>query len=364
MATLKLHFDNPNKFFFEGELIVGKLEVVVTQHTDISNIVANFLGICDCINESGEQSSKTKFYTKSVNEVYFDDLLLLFDHKNKELTNFSSGTYPFPFEYRLPCGLPSSVEFPYGHVRYTAFVIAIINGETVKVKEHFTVIAKVDLNNDSSAILAGVAWKYDNQCIFSPLCRRNGLIRAYLHIPKRGYVPGEYLSVNAEVNNFHRRLPIMWVKASIVQILECHNGKEAKRKRVVADVTRGSIMPLESQMWRSENILIPAIPPTTYPPKRLVQVRYKLYFQIRPSWQDKSCTLKQRLIIGAVPLLEIDKRQEKGQGEGEIDISSNHFNNSNLESCYFGPHSIEEDGTTCSFSPVYPMYTEAEAESM
>lgn len=356
MTLINLIFENATKFYFEGEIIRLKLEIELEESSTMNSITANLVGFSSvvCAEEKDSVTSSSKTRPKTSREVYFDDFLPIFVADDKEAAVWPSGVQVFMFAYQLPQKLPASVEGSFGFVRYSVNVLADVDGKTVKKTEHFTLLTKNDLDADSSSFLPGVVWQPENQCIFQALFCSGTNTRAFLHIAKVGYVPGEYIYVNAEVSNLYRR-PIEWVKASLVQILTYRHSNSLKEKRVVSEVTRGSILPRDSQTWRSESLLVPAIPPTTYRPKRLISVKYKLMFQYKPSWERNPVALKQKIIIGTVKSSEC----VKGLSEGEASYSSHLFDSSNLEPCIFGPRSIDDgDDNISLFVPVYPICKE------
>ncbi|KAL0271757.1 UNVERIFIED_CONTAM: hypothetical protein PYX00_008753 [Menopon gallinae] len=355
MVTVNVVFGNPNKFYFEGEKLLVKLEVSVDNPVNIHTILAIFVGECNCSGDS-DFERKTRVKERNENEIYFDDILPVYVASGENCC-FSKGVHQYPIEYQLPCSLPSSLESPQGHVRYSLKVVTDVGGTLLKSCHYFTVVAKINLNNDAAANLPIVLWKHESQCIFACVCPRNGLVRAFVHISRKSFVPGERLTINAEVWNFSS-LPVNWVKAAVVQILKYNCTKAAKRKRVVAEVTRGCILPRDNQVWRSESLCIPAIPPSSCSVKRMITVKYKLYFMIKTSWQEKAICLKENVTIGTVPLMGCKQSEERGQGEGKATLNNSSYHYSDLEPCIFGPHSVIEEDETSSFSPLYPVYTE------
>ncbi|KAK6617600.1 hypothetical protein RUM44_005188 [Polyplax serrata] len=319
---------------------------------------ANFVGMGSFMAPPENSGSSSKS-SKNCIEMYFDDVLPLFETHDKEKTIYDEGIKVLTFHYQLPEKLPASVESTSGFVRYAVHVCVDVDGETIKNTEYFSIMSKTNVNENPSCNLPGIIWQPEKQCIFqSLLCSRNH-IRAFVHIPKQGYVPGEYLFVNAEISNFFRQ-PIEWVKASLIQIIKYKGFKSLMDKRVVSEITRGSVMPFKTQAWRSEGMIIPAIPPTSSKPYGLVTIKYRLLFQYKPSWQRKHIELKQNVFIGAVQLVQY----KQGRGEGEGAYNSQCFNGSNLESCIFGPHSISDESNDVSnlftkFSPLYPVCIES-----
>lgn len=356
MVTVIAVFKNPNKFYFEGEELSVKIVMSVEYPINVFSIVANFLGECTCGSDT-DTDTKQRPKSRNENEIYFDDVLTVF-LADRTPKLFPEGVHQYSVQYQLPISLPSSLETPRGHVRYSLNVIADVGGSLVRSHHYFTVVAKVCFSNDACSNVPVILWKYENGSIFSCLCSRAGPLRAFVNIPKKSFLPGEILSVNAEVWNFSS-MPVNWVKAGIVQVVRYYCAEASKVKRIVAEVTRGCILPHDNQVWRSENLGVPAVPPSSRVSKRMIGIQYKFYFAIKTSWQEKTITLKQNITIGAVPVAEFDPSAGKGQAGGRLVAPAGHSHHySSLEPCIFGPHFLIREGATFSFSPLYPVYTQ------
>ena len=83
-----------------------------------------------------------------------------------------------------------------------------------------------------------------------------------IYICRTGYVPGEMIGFNAEVNNQSNRE----LKGSSLRLLEhvryMTPRKNKNETRVVAEINRGRIGPGESDMWEGVIMRIPSVPPT------------------------------------------------------------------------------------------------------
>ncbi|XP_067001870.1 arrestin domain-containing protein 3 isoform X2 [Anabrus simplex] len=300
--------------------------------------------------------------TEKVNkksETYFEEKIIIWPPKDKSEDKIAlgSGTQSLPFQFKLPENIPSSIESPEGYVRYS--VSAELNEKdltTKAVKIYFTVNAILDLNTHPRAKQPSSVWTYRDVCCF---CFAASPLSAVVHTPRRGYVPGECILLSAEINNQDRR-PVSYVKASLMQVVKySHKNVTRKIKRVVGEVTRGCIMPHESQFWLEETILIPPVPASCLQYCNLMSVWYKVYFSLYQS-EFHTTTLKLPVVIGTVPLKQYINTFERGCGDaplpGEDWPSPNH------ESCFFGPHNVVDSsgdaGTEqqCSFTPLYITY--------
>lgn len=365
MISLNIQFENLANYFFEGDEVRAKLVLNIEDPADhISRLTVTLIGISKCTRENVKEVNEETIWhvvlpaRNDVKKYHFNHPILLYKTDNEKTKPLGAGSHEFKFAYQLPEHLPSSLESNEAYVRYFILVTCDANSEAIKKTDYFTVVSKVDLNNyqtDSPAFM----WLYQNirpvfslGDLFLCGCCQFGNIRAFLHIDKTGYVPGNCVKLYARIDNLHSRT-IDWVKVAIVQTIKFNCSKLIKRKRVINELLRGSVMPYESQVWRTEEIPVPALPPTTS--EGLICIMYKLYLQIKPSWQDKTMVTKKKLVIGSIP--PIKKSEEKGQGDlNEITVSEIE---ANFEPCFFGPHDVEEEGLVSSFSPMYPVYEDS-----
>ena len=129
------------------------------------------------------------------------------------------GIHYFPFSFMLPPNLPSSFESNIGHVRYYVKADIVRDWKwNHKVKQHFMVNGILDLNAYPSAKHEGI-WEpsiYKHEfTTFSGhsrdhkrlccLCCKSGPISAVITSNRAGYVPGEMIGFNAEVDNLSNR---------------------------------------------------------------------------------------------------------------------------------------------------------------
>ncbi|PSN36737.1 hypothetical protein C0J52_23614 [Blattella germanica] len=226
------------------------------------------------------------------------------------------GPKSIPFKYVLPQNIPASFESPNGYVRYsvTAYVDEC-DGCLQTAVAFFTVNAILDLNKIPKCKQPCTDWAQQDVCLF---CFKCGPVSAVLNIPRRGFVPGEHILINAEINNLHSK-PISYVKATLVQVIKYHHKTgPRKMKRAVAEVLRGSVMPYQSQVWREEPLQIPPIAASRLSHCSLIDVWYNLYMHMCSNGLAVGETvklLKVPIIIGTIPLRQQMEQLEMGAGD-------------------------------------------------
>ena len=110
-----------------------------------------------------------------------------------------AGLHHLPFSLRLPRNLPASFKGQHGGVNYYVKAITVREGEMdLQVKEEIVITGLLDLNLEPRAREAASSSSQKNLGCF---CWRSGTIMASLHTDRTGYVTGETIRFNAEVEN-------------------------------------------------------------------------------------------------------------------------------------------------------------------
>ncbi|XP_064098042.1 uncharacterized protein LOC135209263 isoform X4 [Macrobrachium nipponense] len=138
-------------------------------------------------------------------ETYFDCEFYIYGHKYQkdEKESLPAGLHKFPFAFNLPPNLPPSFSSEKGFVVYMAAAILDRPAAANLVqKAGFSIHSILDLNMDPHANSTTTSSKTKNLCCF---CCQTGPITLAAQIPRRGYVPGEQIFVNAEADNISSR---------------------------------------------------------------------------------------------------------------------------------------------------------------
>merc|ERR1711971_1220350 len=242
----------------------------------------------------GESHSETVFFWN--HETYVKQERVL--HEGPGLP---PGSHYFPFSFMLPPKIPSTFESDIGNVRY--FIKAAIVRSwkwNHKVKQHFMVNGILDLNTYPSAKEEGHSRKHKRLCC---LCCKSGPITAEITSNRAGYVPGEMIGFNAEVENLSNRM-MEGSFLNLVEIVEYRAAGDIRTaKRVVTKVERGEILPGNSDCWEGVSIRVPALPPTNLGGNcSIIDVQYRLEFHVDPCGWAFDLVVKIPIIIGTIPL--------------------------------------------------------------
>ncbi|GAB6023916.1 hypothetical protein CHUAL_008649 [Chamberlinius hualienensis] len=215
----------------------------------------------------------------------------------------SSGEYEYPFSQVLPSDLPSSFEGDSGSVRYTCSShISVPWKFDPKCKTAFTIMEVVDLNT-----LPGIEKPCGGQSAktLGFLCFKSGSITAAMSLDKQGYVPGESINIQAEINN-SSDIDISDTTATLICVIVYRSGIHTKLdKQEICQVKKGITQPHSKIQWTDQKLLIPPIPPTRVGSAlcKLVNLEYFVEFTVDPGGllaKDLQFTVP--VTIGSIPL--------------------------------------------------------------
>ena len=221
-------------------------------------------------------------------ETYIDVTQSLLQAGPSRSITLEKGKHQFPLEYALPISLPSSFIGKYGSITYV--VKATLKEDqkfglnTMITSEPFLVMRRLDLSKDRellkpfNAFVTKRLWGALAFCI-------SGKVEANVSLRKTGYVPGEDVFVDAEVNNDSPRI-VKAITASIIM----HSTFSAKnnsryniytvnKKRDELEMSVG-----DGHRWRNVRITIPPyIPETRLDGCDIIDIRYELLFKVEIS---------------------------------------------------------------------------------
>ncbi|XP_022091245.1 arrestin domain-containing protein 3-like isoform X2 [Acanthaster planci] len=251
------------------------------------------------------QDGTSTYERHQASEVYFNNTLVLFgsgqkDSGTQDLT-LPSGRHNFPFQFQLPkTDLPASFEGLNGYVRYkTKVVVAIpksLKNKKYKTEKHFTVLGPdVDLNLIPSI---QEPMTIDNE--IRNFCGCGPDIEAVVSVglSKQGYVPGESIYVNGQVDNRdlseHRDFTVYLVQKISYQdkraTRETAKKVLAKEKSTVA-CPRGRVSD-----YKVGPLPIPPVPSSDLAGCNLINIDY--FVQCK----DRTHSAKFPITVGSVPL--------------------------------------------------------------
>ncbi|XP_052099690.1 arrestin domain-containing protein 3-like [Mytilus californianus] len=235
-------------------------------------------------------------------EEYFDFHTAVLKNHEKCGTKFvlPAGKYSYPFRFQLPSSLPSSYEGEYGYVRYYVKA-AIMKPWRIDhvAKTAFTVSSVLDLNSLPQASKSIQKSATKQLCC---LCCSSGPITTFLSIDRHGFVPGEPITVNAEIENLSGR-KIRSSSVTLKMKTTFHTTQQTRTtSSVITQLRHSCIGKGQTDTWNGEQMFVPAIPPSYLLGCNIIEINYVLEFRVDPIGPALELYIPVNIIIGTIPL--------------------------------------------------------------
>uniref|UniRef100_A0A1I7ST33 Arrestin_C domain-containing protein n=1 Tax=Bursaphelenchus xylophilus TaxID=6326 RepID=A0A1I7ST33_BURXY len=303
LKQFDITFDNPEKTYFAGQEISGKILLELEEAKQINEILLELKGRAKTYWSKHSGKSKTHctqsepYFCEQFNTKFTHSFEKKINAKNTERT-IPKGIHEIPFSYTLPKNLPTSFEGDFGFVRYTCRAICERpwDFDIVSICP-FTVVGIEDINQDNDALEPATASETNRKVSFC--CRRQGIIHVELNLNRTGYTPGENIIVNAVINNETQKT----LKASQAKLKQNVNYK-AKTflgveyvknvSKVVVKLDKGEIPPTSEFRWSNQVIQIPALPPRLSK-CNIIDIKYCIELEV------DTVTVQIPITIGTIP---------------------------------------------------------------
>ncbi|KAL8602260.1 hypothetical protein ACOMHN_022773 [Nucella lapillus] len=311
LNIFEITLSNFQGVYYAGQNVQGHCTVELNEEMSMRGIRLRFEGKAyvhwteQHSSGSGKnQRTTTRHY--SATESYFNQDVLLYGiwpNQGRDTTKLGVGRHTFPFCFILPPTLPSSFEGAHGYVRYS--VKGIIDKPWKfdhSCKRAFTVICILDLNADPNcqAPVQGHSEK-----MICCLCCASGPIVAEFRLERRGYVPGEAISLFADViNNSNRVMDKSYVDLKMITTFHA-TSKSRTSSMEVGRIKQGPIGEGQSFSWEGQQFVLPPLPPSYLVGCRIIDVRYILQLNVDPSGPAVDLEVPLEIIIGTIPLRQV-----------------------------------------------------------
>lgn len=238
----------------------------------------------------------------SSTEEYFDfhTTVLQNNERNSKKFVLPAGKYNYPFRFQLPPFLPSSFEGEYGHIRYY-IKAAIMKPWRMNhvTKTAFTVSSILDLNSIPEANKSVQKSATKQLCC---LCCTSGPITSFLSIDRHGFVPGEPITVNAEIENLSRR-KIRSSSVTLKMRATFHTPHQTRTvSSTISTLWHSCIGKGQTDTWNGEQLFVPSLPPSFLLGCNVIDVSYILEFRVDPIGPALELFIPVEIIIGTIPL--------------------------------------------------------------
>ncbi|XP_076439019.1 arrestin domain-containing protein 3-like [Babylonia areolata] len=301
--VFQINLNSPNGVYYGGQTLSGTVTMELEEALTMRALRLEFKGQATVHWTEQRSNGKTSYTVVYHNEEHYFNAKQELWHKDKDgrgTDEMARGLYNYPFQFTLPSGLPCSYEGGIGHVRYT--VKAVIDRKfrfDYNTKRPFTVINDLDLNNEPEALMEMTNTHHKFLCC---CCCKSGPITGTVRIARRGYVPGEAILVDGDIENLSRRR-MTKTTMRIYQQIDFHAQTKTRReRRVVAELQHGEIKPGGGDTWNAERLAVPPLPPSVLRGCRIIDIHYFLQLNVDPAGIGFDLKVPVSIIIGTIPL--------------------------------------------------------------
>ncbi|XP_062597207.1 arrestin domain-containing protein 17-like [Saccostrea cucullata] len=315
LRAFYIELENQQGVFFPGQIINGRLVIELDAEMKMREISLTFKGLAHVYWYYTQQNSSGHYQTStySASEKYFEHSQPLFGEGMgmSDDNRLPPGQHAYPFSFQLPPNLPSTFEGEVGYVRYT------IKGTIYKpwkfdytTKRPFTVNALLDLNTQPNS----ACWTRNQQSKFlCCLCCKSGPITGMLKLDRVGYVPGEAITFNAEIQNMTSSVCGVHVKLYMTTVFHATT-KSKTTTSEIARVVHQDIQPGETETWSGDSLVIPPLPPSFLVGCKIIDINYFFELIVEPPWPATSLCVPLLIIIGTTPLRTVVQQYQAQYG--------------------------------------------------
>ncbi|KAI1696072.1 arrestin domain-containing protein 17 [Ditylenchus destructor] len=226
METFRIELESPSGVLFPGQVVQGRVYIHLREQIKARAVLLHVVGKAktswtvwerrtDNRNNNGSVSARThsESIPYSAEVVYLDLQMNVWQPVEQILL---PGLHDFPFTFTLPVHCPPSFEGTIGFIRF--YCKAKIDRPWKfddNTRTNFTVMPHFDLN---TIYYAGLPVEKHISKNIGVLCFKHGRIGAKITLGKSGYVPGENVMLNVEVNNTTSK-DVTRVETSLIELV-------------------------------------------------------------------------------------------------------------------------------------------------
>merc|ERR1712176_29517 len=299
--------------YFVGQELNGVVEIVNEQKRRMRGIRLTLR----CRAEVVWWEEKTKFSSGKLEKFkvkHFNDDNLLYTEKyivgDGKVMFLQPGTHQFPFSIMLKGKkkrqLPSSMEFPIGHIRY--YLKAELDWPWASVQDHerlVSVVNAVNLCDVRDALQPATFTK----------TFKVGLSRKKIHVAGRlekiGYVPGEEILLHVEIDN-DSNSRITYSGIQLVEVVKylSSNQKLETTRHVLVTREMGPIAKRCDLVLEKEALHVPVLAQSANNIVEFLKISHEVSILIYVKGKMKS--VSQRIVLGTLPTKHSYKRFHPG----------------------------------------------------
>ncbi|GAB0088641.1 hypothetical protein DMENIID0001_031030 [Sergentomyia squamirostris] len=377
MAKCEVKFDNnPSGIYSTGQTVSGQVELTIPKVKTVKVVTLNIVGYAKCLWEEPELRVRSYGYNSRIykgREDYLSFSMNLVEPEKEEKTvDLAPGTHFYTFTYDLPDDIPTSFEGTNGYIRY--YVIIVFERPwkfDQKFKTSFTVLKQVDLTIDANILSLPSQGAVDQNLSFGPF--KNGPVSIIGNTPQTGYVSGQTVTVNAEIENAStaKLNEIRFYLQQIVRYTSLKPKVKTKEKAVTVAEARVACLDQVQQTKKFVQYLqIPPLPPTCTSLSKVITISYEVRVEARVSGLYRNPNVQIPITLGSVPLNNVCSIPNSSISMVESTVNPDDEPRDerdipppSYEECAFGAAQLRDDeddeNTVMScrnYAPRYPVY--------
>jgi hypothetical protein len=214
------------------------------------------------------------------------------------------GVYTFKFSCAVPESAPTSVEEPYGRIKYTIKVILERPRKSkISFKYAFHIIKELDLNLENPPLNIPITKEESNSFWFAS--RTNNSFSMRVTLPMTGFVSGQIIrNIKIEINN-QTSIKISYLEVSLQKCVSYKSKYPWKttlsEMRTIHAVKLASCQKNEFKQY-NEIFRIPSTSPTNLNTNDVIRISYEMQFKAMVSGFHLSPIICFPVTIGTRPL--------------------------------------------------------------
>ncbi|XP_065224217.1 arrestin domain-containing protein 1-like isoform X2 [Planococcus citri] len=325
VKTLDIIWNKPDKVYYPGEMVSGRVRLVVDSAKKIRAVDFKLKGKAECkwdeqeTYRDREGRSRSRKVCRKSSETYVKTEQCLVGGKDK--FKLAAGEHIYPFCVTLPICAPASFSGSYGGVSYYARVkIDITKNKSSDKKErtYFNVLDPLNLNLFPNL---RTSYKNEKNKTFGSLCCISGgpitivvhlpktgfaqsePIPIIVHLPKTGFAQSEPIPITLEIDNAS---PVFVSAVHIDLKREMKWTSEGRDKYEDLKLTRLSLDGVKqgtSHTW-SEHFTIPSVSYPNLESCSYIKMNHELHIHADPPRLHSDLDMHIPITIGDIPLSE------------------------------------------------------------
>lgn len=308
ITTFEIKFDNPQGVFLSGGLVSGHVQLTLAKPMKMRTLKVSFAGNGKAYWDVRKGKHTTKYRGR---ETYLNHFITLYGSAGSDgsSTVHPAGSHVYPFAFQLQDTVPSSFEGSRGYVRY--FCKATIDRpwkfDSSNLRA-FTVIHHFDLNRFPNVVMPISLEKREE---IEGCCCSEGSVQVKLDINKSGFVPGEPLVYDINIDNKSDNT-IETIHLILEQVVNytgysdnfwSSGHPKYHEKKQSFNLFCGNVNIKKNNTGQiNKATFVPSLPPTKLEGCNIIDIRYIVKLKVPSGWG--SVKMEHDVIIGTIPLRE------------------------------------------------------------